>query len=310
MNRKKSQKINETLGLTKHPQNPPPFPSPKQDDNDNNKWENVNDKPSIGLNSEFIPDSPGNHYTSQARTQHKRKILEAHLTASYIYLQNYTRNWTSQPSFSSYLSETIQCHTSKHPVTFCECVPDAVRLLYLGYISGLPQHPCTAFSVRLVQFHHHLWNNTAMDFLDEKCSSRLKPQQAKGTCKKNINRSLRRPLTQAINIYWQMLFGKQTLYEEGLELTPLNIYTALCARCFGPAEGEVKVSPDEPNFIIAMDGNFQHCHQFHASKDSPKEDQYPNLEQEVVSCQKTDAQAHNLKVGILTFLPSPFARPH
>lgn len=155
-----------------------------------------------------------------------------------------------------------------------------------------------------------------MDFLNEMCSSRLKPQQPRGTHQKNTNRTLRRPFTQATDIYRRIQYGERTLYEEGLELTPLEISAAQCPRCFGPAEGEVKASPEEPDFIIAMDGNFQHRHQSHASKDLPQEDQYPEtfirpskLETEVVACQQTDAQAHNIKVRFffLTFDPSPIA---
>ncbi|EGG00759.1 uncharacterized protein MELLADRAFT_111589 [Melampsora larici-populina 98AG31] len=134
----------------------------------------------------------------------------------------------------------------------------------------------------------------------------LKPQQVKKASTKNINRSLRHPFTQSIDIYRRILLGEQVLYEDGLELTPLDISANRCCRCFGPAEGEVKLSPEEPDFIIAMDGNFQHCHQSHASKDCPQEDQYPHtfirpskLEKEVVACQRTDAQAHNIKASIL-----------
>ena len=106
------------------------------------------------------------------------------------------------------------------------------------------------------------------------------------------------------------------MYEEGLELTSLDKYAAQCSRCFGQAEGEVKVSPEEPDFIIAMDGNFQHRHQTHASKDSPQEDQYPEsfiqpskLEKELVACQQTDPQAHNIKVCNLFIFISISNRP-
>ncbi|EGF98043.1 uncharacterized protein MELLADRAFT_79775 [Melampsora larici-populina 98AG31] len=326
MNREKALKISQSLGILRDSENPPPPPSPEQDDNDENNWQDVDDG-GVGVDSQIRPDSPGDQYArhqkslrraeARAKVQQRWKALEAQLTASYLYLQHYTRHWTSQPSFNSYLSDEIQCHISKHPVTFCECVPDVVRLLHVGYISGSPQHPRTAFSVRLVQFHHHLWNNTVvsttgfidalMDFLDEQCASRLKPQQVRGTSTKNFNRILRHPFTQAIDIHRQILLGEQTLYEEGLELTPLDISAALCCRCFGPAEAEVKLSPNEPDFIIAMDGNFQHRHQTRASKDSPQEDQYPDsfiqpskLEKEVVACQQTDAQAHNIKAYSMT----------
>ncbi|EGG07133.1 uncharacterized protein MELLADRAFT_106193 [Melampsora larici-populina 98AG31] len=94
-----------------------------------------------------------------------------------------------------------------------------------------------------------------------------------------------------------------SLFEEGLQLSQLDISAAQCSLCFGPAEGEVKVSPNKPDFIIAMDGNFQHRHQSYSSKDFPQEDQYPdffirtsNIEKEAVACQQTDAQANDIKV--------------
>ncbi|KAH9809801.1 hypothetical protein DFH28DRAFT_1186335, partial [Melampsora americana] len=342
MTREQALKIGESLGILE-PQNVPPPPPPAEDNDDNNEWVDIIDGPDVGLNSEIRPDSPGDHYArhqhslrraeGRARTQQKWKALEPQITAFYLYLQHHTRNWKSQPTFRSYLSEEIKCgclpaqlrqrhvdlidllsHTSKHRVTFCDCVPDVIRLLQVGYIAGSPQHPRTAFSVRLMQFHHHFWNNAVvsttafieslMGFLNDQCSSRLNPQQKRTAHKTNTNRTLRHPFTQAIDIYRQILHGEQTLYKEGLELTPLDISAAQCSRCFGPAEGEVKVSPEEPDFIIAMDGNFQHRHQSHASKDSPREDQYPDsfirpskVEKQVVNCQQTDTQASDIKTS-------------
>jgi hypothetical protein len=44
-------------------------------------------------------------------------------------------------------------------IEFCKCTHDAVRLLYLGYLAGSPVQPQTAFSIPLLTFHNHLWNN-------------------------------------------------------------------------------------------------------------------------------------------------------
>lgn len=201
---------------------------------------------------------------------------------------------------------------------FCECVSDVIRLLQLGYISGSPQHPRTGFSIRLIQFHHNLWNNTVflttgfidglMTFLDERCASRLKPRTSHQTQSKNINRSLRHPFTQAVDIYWQILLGQERVFEEGLQFTPLDISANQCLRCFGPAEGEEKMSPNEPDFIIAIDGNFQHRHQAHASKDRPDKAKYPpfficpsKLDTQVIACKATNSQAANINVCISFF---------
>ncbi|EGF98310.1 uncharacterized protein MELLADRAFT_96026 [Melampsora larici-populina 98AG31] len=348
LTREKALRISQQLGFLERQQTPPPD---SYDNDDVDNWENIdNYGPDVGINSiEIEVDSSGDNYArhqrslrraeARARNQSKWKALEAQLTATYLHLRHHTHNWTNQPTFHSYLSNGLKCRcppdklrrrrvdfidllisliglTSKHSVTFCGCVPDVIRLLYVGYIGGSPQFPRTAFSIRLVQLHHHFWNHTSistsgfidalMAFLDILCPVRLTPQQykAKPAYKKNLNRSLRHPFTQTIDIYCRILLGQQALYEEGLGLTPIDLSAAQCSRCFGPAEGEIKSSPNEPDFIIAMDGNFQHRHQSHASKDSPQEDQYPSsfikpskLEKEVVACNKTNAQANHIKTS-------------
>ncbi|KAH9818347.1 hypothetical protein DFH28DRAFT_925835 [Melampsora americana] len=318
MTRDEALRISQGLGLLQHPTTPPPIPTHLDADDG---WEDIQDE--NGLNDEIRPDSPGNQYANhqkslrraeaRARSLGKWKALESQMTATFLHLQHSTLNWTKKYSYST---NKIKCdgRRRKRGVTFCDCVPDVIRLLHVGYISGSPQFPHTGFSIRLVQFHHQLWNHTVvstsgfidalMAFLDERCTSRLSPRPIRGRTQKNINRSLRRPLTQAIDIHRRILANQQSLYEEGLQLSQLDISAARCSACFGPAEGEVKVSPKEPDVIIAMDGNFQHRHQSYASKDSPQEDQYPDffirprkLEEEVVACQQTDAHANNIKTS-------------
>ncbi|EGG03746.1 uncharacterized protein MELLADRAFT_108932 [Melampsora larici-populina 98AG31] len=249
ISRDEALKISQGLGFMEPPRNPPLQPSSV--DNDYN-WENIIDTPHI--NDDIRPDSSGDQYAThqkslrraeaQARLQSKWKAVETKLTATYLHLQQHTRNWTKA---DSYLGSR-----TKRRLTFCECVPDVIRLLHLGYIAGSPQHPRTAFTVRLVQFQHHLWNYTVistsgfidalMAFLDNQCHSRLSPQQLKGKYKKNLNCSLRRPFTQTIDIYRQILYHQQKLYEEGLQLSALDISAARCAQCFGPAEAEPTTS--------------------------------------------------------------------
>ncbi|KAH9812315.1 hypothetical protein DFH28DRAFT_1223442 [Melampsora americana] len=331
-----TQRISRTLGFV----NPQPQPPP---DPDNDVWVDILEDPNLDINN-YLPaaDSSGDQYAryqrqlhrAEARARRARRWLaqEKKIIAMYLHLQNCTLNWTTQ---HSYLSETINCNCSpekcrkrsvdlidvlsrtRHQLlTFCDCVPDVIRLLQLGYVAGSPHHPRTGFSIRLIQFHHHLWNNTTisttgfidalMSFLDERCTSKMRPQQQLKKSRqkniKNINRSLRRPFTQAIDIYRRVLEGQQILFEEGLQLTPHNLSANQCSRCFGPAEGEQKASPDEPAFIIAMDGNFQQRHQSHASKDTPEEEQYPpcfirpsQLQPQVTACKATESAATDIK---------------
>lgn len=48
----------------------------------------------------------------------------------------------------------------------CGCTPDVVRLIRRGYIAASPDCPRTAFSIRLLRFHHGVW---------EHCTVRLAP---------------------------------------------------------------------------------------------------------------------------------------
>ncbi|OAV98637.1 hypothetical protein PTTG_25604 [Puccinia triticina 1-1 BBBD Race 1] len=68
---------------------------------------------------------------------------------------------------------------------------------------------------------------------------------------------------------------KDQLFQEGLQMSNQQKWASKCPRCFGPNKNEVKADPDEPDFIIAMDGNYQQRHYAHASKDSPTNAQYP-----------------------------------
>ncbi|KAG0146543.1 hypothetical protein CROQUDRAFT_44174, partial [Cronartium quercuum f. sp. fusiforme G11] len=102
--------------------------------------------------------------------------LKAMLTAVFLECQHFTENWTTAPS---YLTNQLSCQCqnstsrpidlidiqgrhSQYPITFCKCIPDPIQLLYVGYIASSPQEPHTAFSVRMVQLHHHLWQRTAL----------------------------------------------------------------------------------------------------------------------------------------------------
>jgi hypothetical protein len=88
-------------------------------------------------------------------------------------------------------------------------------------------------------------------------------------------RQLRVPFTLCIDLYSRILTAQKKLFEDGLQLTSIDKWANKCARCFGSSEDEIKHDPSEPDFMIAMDGNFQQRHYAYASKDNPREDQYP-----------------------------------
>lgn len=193
-------------------------------------------------------------------------------------------------------------------IVFCGCLDDSVRLLYLGYLPSSPTLPRTAFSIRTLQLHHQLWKTSALStssfiegmsaFLDTRCHSRLNARSGN-----HNDRNLRSAFTQSVDLYRGILRQQDKLYQEGMMLTAPQLWADKCPRCFGPSNGEVKVPPDEPHTIVAMDGNFQHRHNTYASKDSPKDEDYPasflppsqiNSAQRVFSL--TDPRGKDIKV--------------
>jgi hypothetical protein len=205
---------------------------------------------------------------------------------------------------------------SSYQFTFYKCCPDVIRLLYAGYFASSPSQPNTAFSIPLIQFYHRLWQTSALStssfidalvaFLDNRSASPLYGQLRNG---KISERELRKPLTQSINLHRRIMYHQELLYVEGLNLSSLEIYAQKCARCFGPREGEIKISPDEPDVIICADGNFQHRHYAYASKDNPAEHDYPSsflLPSQITKvaelCKNTASLASDIKVCNFTHI--------
>ncbi|KAG0139699.1 hypothetical protein CROQUDRAFT_695357, partial [Cronartium quercuum f. sp. fusiforme G11] len=91
---------------------------------------------------------------------------------------------------------------------FCKCYPDAICLLYAGYLASSPQEPQTTFSVHLVQFHHKLWQTSALStsgfidalvgFLDKKSHSPLYGQLHNG---QKTKCELRKPFSHSVDLY-------------------------------------------------------------------------------------------------------------
>ncbi|WAR62145.1 hypothetical protein PtB15_14B239 [Puccinia triticina] len=143
-----------------------------------------------------------------------------------------------------------------------------------------PTAPCTAFSIQLVQYHHLLWQATAVSVSGfiESLSSFLNtwaatPLLNRGSSQKRCQLCV--SFSHCCDLYSRILTSKKKLFEDGLQLTPLDKWANKCPRCFGPQHNEIKTNPDESDFMIALDGNFQQRHYADASKDDPREDQYP-----------------------------------
>ena len=151
--------------------------------------------------------------------------------------------------------------------------------MYHGYIASSAKVPRTAFLIPLIQLHHQIWQASTvlasgftkalMRFLDGR---HKQPLLGPGSQK---SRQLQIPFTHSIDLYSRILLLKDTLYQEGLGLTANQVWSEKCPRCFGPREHEQKADPHEPDFILAMDGNYQQRHYAYASKDLPTDSQYP-----------------------------------
>ncbi|KAH9819937.1 hypothetical protein DFH28DRAFT_1052197 [Melampsora americana] len=331
----KAQSISASLGISTHPI---PASNESPDDSlDNlelNQFMPLRDEPEAPAFP--IPDA-ANHFAQESREwwnaearrtlKHQWNAIESPMTATYLDLQHDTRNWTSE---ASYLDVDIDCQCpnsqltmqpvdlidvlgfhSKRQILFCGCMPKPVRLLHYGYISSSPQSPRTAFSVRLLQFHHQLWNTTVissigfinglMSFLNLRSKTNLKPQSHQYRSLIH-ERDLRRQFSNSVNMYRAIILCTKKIYNEGLKLSNAQLLADRCGRCFGPAINE-EHSPQEPHVIVALDGNFQHRHYTQSSKDNPTEDEYPEIfikpslmtKHEILQ-HSTEAQAKNIKV--------------
>lgn len=69
-------------------------------------------------------------------------------------------------------------------------------------------------------------------------------------------RDWRKPLSAAVDAYREMLRIQEEVKMTMLDLTKKENLAMTCPRCFGPTvEGK---RPAEPDFIVCLDGNFQH----------------------------------------------------
>ncbi|KAG0145781.1 hypothetical protein CROQUDRAFT_45399, partial [Cronartium quercuum f. sp. fusiforme G11] len=104
--------------------------------------------------------------------------LQDQLTAMYLLCQHQTQIWTTQ---AFYLTNTPPCkcstptihkqsvdlinmqgHQIKRVVKDYTCMPQADKLISYGHFASVPNHPQTAFSILLIQFHHKVCNTTSI----------------------------------------------------------------------------------------------------------------------------------------------------
>ncbi|KAH9814031.1 hypothetical protein DFH28DRAFT_1083085 [Melampsora americana] len=141
----------------------------------------------------------------------------------------------------------------------------------MGYFPASPSHPRTAFSIRLLLFHHILWKYCSVrmqgfslaleEYLDAKNPLML-------STKTGRPREWRKPLTYAVRAHRQVLSLIRRKETEILQLSQLEQLASNCPRCFGPPVDKTP-DPDEPHIILCVDGNFQHKRHLAASHEIP-----------------------------------------
>jgi hypothetical protein len=69
-------------------------------------------------------------------------------------------------------------------------------------------------------------------------------------------RDWREPFVSALDVYRTIIHSIRHLEFQLLKFKEIDLLAANCPRCFGPPVGDTK--PEEPDYIVCMDGNFQH----------------------------------------------------
>ncbi|EGG12645.1 uncharacterized protein MELLADRAFT_86843 [Melampsora larici-populina 98AG31] len=291
----------------------PPELLPNPPDQDADGWEDIDDVPEYLR--EFIPNPPphspiidpdcNNFYRrhrgllaiqQRSKLSNAWKSLLPQLTVIYLERQHHTLNWSTHTSYLNYHPKCscmifttrefdlvgLAGRMRKQVVRVCSCMSLPMRLMHYGYLAGSPNLPTVAFSIPVVQLFHELWKKTTLSlsgflegymvFLDSRSEKYLHTRNSNYT-----NQNLRRQFTQAVDVYRSILKQQKMVYQHALNLSSSQKLADQCPRCFGPACGEVKTSPKELDFILAMDGNFQHRHHLKASTDQPAEEDYPSL---------------------------------
>ncbi|KAA1065754.1 hypothetical protein PGT21_009265 [Puccinia graminis f. sp. tritici] len=230
--------------------------------------------------------------------------------AEYLQSQNYRRrkeleekNW--EEVYESMFSSFFQCSTKtstwgdlkkwdhdwkshsrkQSQVDFCQCQHDQVRLIQMGYIGGSPKYPKTAFSIRLLRLHHIMWKHSAVpispfsravdEFLDAHNPLILVPSNKNESDYAFTPRQWRRTLSSAVDAFREMLRREELLSESLLSMNPIDKMADICPPCYGPQVPGTRA--DEPNYIVCMDGNFQHRRHEAASVEVPGMLKTPSL---------------------------------
>ncbi|KAA1075235.1 hypothetical protein PGT21_031896 [Puccinia graminis f. sp. tritici] len=273
-----------------------------------------------------LPDDFITQYAMRRdRLSNAWKSIEKSITAAFFVCQYHTKNWTASTTYLEPLEECdcpntrkrsvdlIHTHDRFHrqEIEFCSCIPDAIRLIHLGYIPASPTTPRTAFAIPLVQLYQHLWNESAIPYTSFISGimyhQDTRSRESMYARSRNQNpRELRIPFSQAMDMYGRIQTLHKDLITVSLGLKTQDHWAAKCPACFGPESPDEESSTGigEAYAIVAMDGNFQHRHHKFASNDVPTEADYPSnfippseINTHEAQCQSTDQVVAELRTS-------------
>ncbi|EFP85189.2 uncharacterized protein PGTG_11358 [Puccinia graminis f. sp. tritici CRL 75-36-700-3] len=273
-NQENNDPVNQTANQTDGADDAIPF-QPFEDNHQESQWED--DDPLIAHAS---------YHRMRRYAERRERInaqwtqLETQVTSAYLQCQHQTLNWTNP------------LRSFELPAGLCTCSPADIQERKVDLIDILSVVSASAFVKALAAFLGPR-NNQAMF--------------ARGG--KYRRRNLRIPFTFSTDLFARILIRKKKILNDGLQLSKVDLWANKCPRCFGPSLNEVKSNPNEPDVILAMDGNFQQRHYTHASRDNPGEDQYP-IDFLAPSQLNTDVQAVASTEGAAVGIDPPCSDSH
>ncbi|EGG12800.1 uncharacterized protein MELLADRAFT_87072 [Melampsora larici-populina 98AG31] len=209
-------------------------------------------------------ENPVNRAEYYRSTTYQERALreEAHWAAvlpkvfpAFMICSRQTYQWCDRVSWNQDWNRDCRCKDWQRRTVEVDTIDLTIRL---GYMGSKPILPRTAFSIRLLRFHHTLWKNSSVriaaftETMDEYLDPRNSLFQVPGT---DQTRHLRRCFSAAVDAYREMLRMEEEMVSSALRLTPMDELAAKCPSCLGPNVPGKR--PDEPDPIACLDANFQ-----------------------------------------------------
>ncbi|KAH9463074.1 hypothetical protein Pst134EA_015161 [Puccinia striiformis f. sp. tritici] len=247
-------------------------------DDDSSDWETLEETPRpVTSLSQRINDFNSRQRIKALKGNWDHIIPQLH--GVYMWLKSKTANWTLDNSFHSFEGQFCTCTHFKYRTVdfvdlmsqkrirqkFCTCLPDAVRLLTLGYIGSSPIRPQTAISVHLLQFHDLAWQwcHVATQPFTEFIARWVEVRSMKlWNDNHTKRRDMRKCFSAAVDIFRLLLQKTTELVNTSLQLTKTQLLAkSCCPGCLGPSLPENSFTARKSvkdSLLVCLDANFQH----------------------------------------------------